>query len=150
MSDIAFDIIELIFFPKELCDLLSLLIVRPHHRRFISYSSEGDEISLLLDERTLMSFAGKQKLSLILPERWIPIKRVKKHGFCTLFVVLSPNLHLAEIGVVSALSAPLRDVSILYLSTYASANILVRREDLQFCVEKLRESHFNISFSPTS
>jgi len=73
--------------------------------------------------------------------RWIPMKRIKKEG-------------LNEIGVVSAISAPLREVSILYLSTFSSANILVRKEDFEIAVSALQDAGFNVSteevLSPTN
>jgi hypothetical protein len=43
--------------------------------RFISFTKTEEEISILLDGQTLSGFP-KDKLEVILPQDWVPIKRV--------------------------------------------------------------------------
>jgi len=118
--------------PEITKDMIELIFFSSSSSRFFSFTQTGDEISLLIDTATLANFGGKLKLEVVLDETWIPIKRVKKHGF-------------TEIGVVSALSAPLKEISILYLSTFASANVMVRKEDFPLAISKLQAAGFLIS-----
>jgi len=115
-------------------DLTELIFFSTSSNRFFSFTQTEDEISLLIDESTLSNFGGKDKLEVVLDQLWIPIKRVKKHGF-------------REVGVVSALATLLRDISILYLSTFASAILMVRKEDYLLAVERLETDGFLVNSS---
>jgi len=112
------ELIQLLFYPREAF-------------RFISFTQAEDEVSLILDSNSL-SLLSKENLEVMLQDAWIPIKRQKKEG-------------LNETGVVSAISAPLTNLSVLYLSSYQTGYILVRQVDYTSALEKLQSGGFKIT-----
>jgi len=111
------DLIKLIFFPQS-------------SYRFFSFTQLEDEVSLIIDEKSFSTFPS-ENLEVILNSTWTPIKRAHKAGF-------------TETGVVSALAAPLSkaNISMLYMSSFQTAYILVQKVDCDKAVERLSESNF--------
>ena len=61
----------------------------------------------------------------------MPIKRAKKYGF-------------VETGVVSAISYPLKQFSLLYLSSFKTGYVLVKQVELDQVKLKLEEKGFEV------
>jgi len=112
-------------------DLVQLLFFGQTSFRFISFTQTDNEVSLIMDERSLVTFP-REKLEVILSDPWIPIKRLQKKGF-------------SETGVVSSIAAPLSSLSMLYLSSFQTGHLLVKKEDFQLAVGKLQEKGFIVS-----
>eukprot|EP01117_Protostelium_nocturnum_P006458 TRINITY_DN2327_c0_g1_i15.p2 TRINITY_DN2327_c0_g1~~TRINITY_DN2327_c0_g1_i15.p2 ORF type:complete len:326 (-),score=66.47 TRINITY_DN2327_c0_g1_i15:1392-2369(-) len=112
-------------------DLIRLLFYAPPRpSRFISFTQNEDEISLILDGESLSQIPN-QNLEIVLEDAWVPIRRRQKAGF-------------TETGVVSAISSPLGSLSMLYLSTFHTGWFMVRKEDLEKA--KLLLSVVNFTF----
>jgi len=101
--------------------------------RFISFTHTDEEISLILDKKSLSLFP-KEKLQIVLDDSWIAFRRVYKNGF-------------GETGVVCALAAPLTQIPILYLSSYKTSYFMVRKSELGVAVATLKRHGFEVFFS---
>jgi len=113
-------------------DLIELIFYGSNPFRFISFTQTEDEVSLIIDTRTLNQFP-KEKLQVVLNEEtWIPIMRTQKSGF-------------SEIGVVSAIATPLTHMSMLYLSSYKTGWFMVTSEAYGEAVSKLQAANFVVS-----
>jgi len=112
-------------------DLVHILFFGERSYRFISFTQTTEEVSLIMDEQSLSSFP-REKLEIVLSEPWIPIKRLKKRGF-------------SETGVVSAIAEPLASLNMLYMSSFQTGWVLVKKDDFSTAVKKLEEKGFVIS-----
>jgi len=113
-------------------ELLQLIFYPTNSFRFFSLTEVEEEISLMVDKDTLVSFGGT--LHIVLRDMWVPIKRKYKRGF-------------GEVGVINALANPLSKAGtpILYLSTFKTSYILVREQDHSGAVTTLQNNGFVFS-----
>eukprot|EP01121_Diplochlamys_sp_Union-15-3_P011781 TRINITY_DN3447_c0_g1_i2.p1 TRINITY_DN3447_c0_g1~~TRINITY_DN3447_c0_g1_i2.p1 ORF type:complete len:166 (+),score=14.95 TRINITY_DN3447_c0_g1_i2:282-779(+) len=105
--------------------LLKTLFFREEETTFLSFTETEDEISLLLPNNVL-SFYSNANLSKF--GRWNVIERFKKKS-------------LNEVGVISSLSTPIAQakVSMLYISTFSSAFIMVEEQNKEKTIQCLHE-----------
>eukprot|EP01122_Echinamoeba_exundans_P017732 TRINITY_DN965_c0_g2_i2.p1 TRINITY_DN965_c0_g2~~TRINITY_DN965_c0_g2_i2.p1 ORF type:complete len:199 (-),score=35.78 TRINITY_DN965_c0_g2_i2:110-706(-) len=113
----AYGILKLVFFCEN-----------PH--TFFSVSETEDEISMLMSKEALAFFPDD---AMTVSELWRPIQRFKKTSY-------------TEIGVISALSAPISraNVPILYASTFLSAYIFVQQKNTSVAVLCLESQKFRV------
>jgi len=87
-------------------------------------------------KKSFVSFPSSQNLEVVLNSNWTPIKRAqkKKAGF-------------TETGVVATIAAPLAlaKLSMLYMSSFQSAYILVQKVDFEVATCVLSESNFIVN-----
>lgn len=112
-------------------DLVELILYPKSSFRFLSFTQLEDEISLLIDTETLRTFP-REHLDVVLEDPWVPMKREKKKD-------------LQETGVVSAIAAPLQSLSMLYLSSFMTGWIMVKKNDFQKATTKLTDKGFVIT-----
>jgi hypothetical protein len=110
--------------------ILKLMLFTPDRSHFWSISETEDEMSLLIPDKFVPYFPPD---ALNASDIWRPIQRFKKTSY-------------TEVGVVAALSAPLARgrISLLYVSTYLSAFILVQGKSLNAATLCLQAGKFQV------